>query len=327
MVELNEDSFRLDSKIFNHERGEIHRLTSSPNDKLIASVYTKKMMVMQSAILRIPENSEMHDPSKEILEFSDVEVLDTELYGKTISTTEFHPSADHIVASIVDGKILLFNRTEAKSVVVSEMTGKKSSGGGMFSGANQFVAIQENAIVSYDIRDSNNKAWQIEDGVSSVRTIDINPNKAFHIATGADEGVLKIFDVRNSKEPVFSTGHIHQHWIFSVSFNKFHDQLLLTSSSDGKVILTCASSCSSEAVPKDKVKSEDEVDDDNFQPQHEIKRSPLKDGLLETYTEHEESVYCVEWSAADPWTFASLSYDGRVIITRIPKKYKYQILL
>lgn len=320
MVELNEDSFRLDSKIFNHERGEIHRLTSSPNEKLIASVYTKKMLVMQSAIFRIPETSEMLDPSKEILEFSDVEVLDTEPYGKTISTTEFHPSADHI-ASIVDGKILLFNRTEAKSIVVAEMTGKKSSGAGMFSGANQFVAIQENAIVAYDVRDSNNKAWQIDD-VSS-RAIDVNPNKAFHIATGGDDGVLKIYDIRSSKEPVFSTNHIHQHWIFSVSFNKYHDQLILTSSSDGKVILTCASSCSSEAVPKDDVKSE--VDDDEFQ--HEIKRSPLKDGLLETFTEHEESVYCVEWSAADPWTFASLSYDGRVIITRIPKKYKYQILL
>lgn len=68
--------------------------------------------------------------------------------------------------------------------------------------------------------------------------------------------------------------------------------------------------------------------DEEEEYQHKIKKSHLlKDGLLETFEQHEESVYCVEWSAADPWIFASVSYDGRVIVSRIPKKYKYQILL
>lgn len=189
----------------------------------------------------------------------------------------------------------------------------------MFSGANQFVSIHDNSIRSYDIRDSNHVAWQIDDA-GPVRAIDVNPNKAFHIACGGDDGVLKIFDVRKNKEPVFSAGSIHQHWIFSVSFNKFHDQLLLTSSSDGKVLLTCASSCSSEALQMSPSHNESDF-------QHDVKKSPLKDGLLETFSEHEDSVYCVCWSVIDPWTFASLSYDGRLIITRIPKKYKYQIIL
>lgn len=206
--------------------------------------------------------------------------------------------------------------------LIAEITGKKLSGGGMFGAANQFVSIHENGIRSYDIRDSNNIAWQIDDA-GPVRDIDVNPNKAFpHVACGGDDGILKIFDVRNHKEAVFSAC-IHQHWIFSVSFNKFHDQLLLTSSSDGKVQLTCASSCSSEA-PKVKQQTDDD-NEDEFQ--HDIKRSPLKDGLLETFSDHEESVYCADWSAVDPWCFASVSFDGRLIITRIPKKYKYQILL
>lgn len=38
-------------------------------------------------------------------------------------------------------------------------------------------------------------------------------------------------------------------------------------------------------------------------------------------------MYCVEWSSVDPWVFASLSYDGRVIISKVPKQYKYKILL
>lgn len=90
------------------------------------------------------------------------------------------------------------------------------------------------------------------------------------------------------------------------------------------------SSCSSEApsrkLPTSIVK-EDSADDDDDEFQHKIKKSHLKDGLLETFEQHEESVYCVEWSAADPWIFASVSFDGRVIVSRIPKKYKYQILL
>lgn len=277
---------------------------------------------MQSAILRIPDATE----SADLLEFADIEILDTEPYGSEVKTTEFHPSNMNLIASIVDNKVLLFNRAESKSQVVAEISGKKF-GGGMWSNANQFLALYENGVRSYDIRDPNHVAWQIDDAHSQqVRDIDVNPNKAFHIATVGDDAILKIFDVRNNKEPVFSRRD-HLHWIFSVSFNKFHDQLILTSSSDGKVLLTCASSCSSEA-PKDISSSGgNDLDVENEDEFQQTRKSHLSDGLLETFEQHEESVYCVEWSAADPWIFASVSYDGRVIVSRIPKKYKYQILL
>ena len=38
----------------------------------------------------------------------------------------------------------------------------------------------------------------------------------------------------------------HSHWIWSVRFNQFHDELVLTSSSDCHVVLTCMASISSE---------------------------------------------------------------------------------
>lgn len=143
-----------------------------------------------------------------------------------------------------------------------------------------------------------------------VRDIDMNPNKAFHMVCGGDDGIIKIYDIRKHKEPVFTTGGIHKHWIFSVSFNKFHDQLLLSSSSDGKFALTRALSCS----------SENETSDGFNQSQ--------QDRVLKIFSsEHDDSVYCVEWSYVDPWTFASLSYDGRLIISRVPKEHKFQILL
>ena len=56
-------------------------------------------------------------------------------------------------------------------------------------------------------------------------------------------------------------------------------------------------------------------------------RSPPADGVIATYEEHEDSVYAVEWSSADPWVFASLSYDGRLVINRVPRTEKYKILL
>lgn len=49
--------------------------------------------------------------------------------------------------------------------------------------------------------------------------------------------------------------------------------------------------------------------------------------MLAKYEDHEDAVYATEWSAYDPWTFASISYDGRVVINKVPTQYKYQIFL
>ncbi len=38
------------------------------------------------------------------------------------------------------------------------------------------------------------------------------------------------------------------------------------------------------------------------------------------------SVYAVEWSPVDPWVFASLSYDGRFVINKVPDQIKFKIL-
>jgi EARP and GARP complex-interacting protein 1 len=53
----------------------------------------------------------------------------------------------------------------------------------------------------------------------------------------------------------------------------------------------------------------------------------MVDGLVARFDDHEESVYAVEWSNADPWIFASLSYDGRVVVNVVPTDYKYKIIL
>lgn len=45
---------------------------------------------------------------------------------------------------------------------------------------------------------------------------------------------------------------------------------------------------------------------------------------------HPYGVSChagLAWSSADPWLFASVSYDGRVAVNRVPGNVKYSILI
>ncbi len=52
----------------------------------------------------------------------------------------------------------------------------------------------------------------------------------------------------------------------------------------------------------------------------------LSDAVLAVYEEHEDSVYSCVWSVADAWVFASLSFDGRVVVNPVPAQEKFTIL-
>jgi hypothetical protein len=56
-------------------------------------------------------------------------------------------------------------------------------------------------------------------------------------------------------------------------------------------------------------------------------RQDSPDGKAHTFDDHEDSVYGLVWSAVDPWLFASMSYDGRLLVNRVPKNVKYKILI
>ncbi len=66
---------------------------------------------------------------------------------------------------------------------------------------------------------------------------------------------------------------------------------------------------------------------ENFLFREEIEEVTNEDRLLCVFDEHEESVYTAQWASNDPWLLASLSYDGRLILNRVPKNEKFQILL
>ena len=53
--------------------------------------------------------------------------------------------------------------------------------------------------------------------------------------------------------------------------------------------------------------------------------SPSDGQLLRV--EHEESCYAAAWSCADPWVWASASYDGRVLVQQVPRSVRYRVAL
>jgi WD40 repeat protein len=91
--------------------------------------------------------------------------------------------------------------------------------------------------------------------------------------------------------------------------------LLLSSSSDSQVNLHSVISTSSVPINGDALSDEE---DGNNQP---------FDGLVASFEQHEDSVYSVAWSPSDPWIFASLSFDGRIVVNLVPQDHKYKIIL
>lgn len=60
----------------------------------------------------------------------------------------------------------------------------------------------------------------------------------------------------------------------------------------------------------------------SFKNPSEVKESKLEDSLINSYSDHEDSIYSIAWSSSteNPWLFASVSYDGRVIVNRVPEE-------
>ena len=58
-----------------------------------------------------------------------------------------------------------------------------------------------------------------------------------------------------------------------------------------------------------------------------LRKTETMDTKIKAYDGHEAPVYAVAWSASDAWVFASVSHDGRVVVSLVPSTEKYKILL
>lgn len=152
-----------------------------------------------------------------------------------------------------------------------------------------------------------------------INSIDFSPNRPFHLCTGGADGMVKVWDLRKPQRPVLLL-HNHSHWVTSVKYNPLHDQLLLSAGADRSVCFWNALSVSS--VPVVSAASSALAPSS-----HTDSKDQNPDRLIKRYTDHEDSVYSVAWSGTHAWVFASLSFDGRVVVNHVPANEKYRILL
>jgi len=142
-----------------------------------------------------------------------------------------------------------------------------------------------------------------------VKDVDFNHAKPYCFVTGGEDRLIKFWDIRRTGQGPVKRLAGHAHWVWTVKYNPCHDQLLLSAGTDNLVNLWRISSISSAPL---------------WEPE-EGPEAP--DVRVLAIQDHEESVYAVDWSACDPFLFASLSYDGRVVVNAVPPSEKYKILL
>mmetsp|Transcript_30291 Transcript_30291/g.34779 ORF Transcript_30291/g.34779 Transcript_30291/m.34779 type:complete len:492 (+) Transcript_30291:79-1554(+) len=195
-----------------------------------------------------------------------------------------------------------------------------------------------------------------------ITDLDYNPNKPNIIVTSGKDGLLKFWDLRKTgsdyydiggsdgdgdgddiiingvgdstrkkkQRPVFITRGIHRHWTTCVSYNPFHDQLVLSGGTDSLVNLLRMSSISSAPL----LTFDDDHPNINATPLEgsmtkDPKHQPQSEGpnIRVSRYEHMDSVTAIAWGAADAWIYISASFDGKVILNHVPTKEKYKILL
>ncbi|PWZ52404.1 hypothetical protein Zm00014a_011440 [Zea mays] len=277
---------------------EIWDLKSCPFDhRVFSTVYTSGEGYGAS-VWKIPElNGQSNSPQLEQL---------FELSGHTgkIRRVIWWPLGKHDkLISIDDRNIFLWNIDTSKKIAKVISQGSTDMLPNLRGGAwdphnhNLVAAISDSSLQLWDLR-SMEKSTAIEH--AHIRDVDYNPKKQNIVATAEEEFGIRLWDLRMLKYPLKDLPG-HSHWTWAVRHNPAYDELLLSAGTDSTVNLWLA-----------KVSSDDpESDSPSALPNRQ------EVSLLNSYTDYEDSIYGIAWSSHDPSLFASLSYDGRVVLESV----------
>lgn len=351
LLEYLEETNSLSKAVFRHPFGEVWNVsTNAKHSNLLTTCYSSQSQSFAGrienhcSVLRFPidvSNNLIEDESTtcgQLEKVCDLEQTNGESVGRTAL---WHPEEGHQIMSFVDNKLLLWDLETQKliSVINTDFSyGSKSVNRlskittfrwSPHSNCGLIGIASGNSIFSKDLRtksSSTSMAWSIPQSHGQiVRDLDFNPNAQYYLASCGDDCETRFWDVRNTSSPALSMLN-HSHWVWSVRYNLFHDQLVLTSSSDSRVMLIRAATIASQPFGHLLDAEDDTLEEDNSVLSHKSNTNIPTDAVIATFEEHEDSVYAVEWSISDPWIFASLSYDGRLVINKVPKAEKFNIL-
>lgn len=284
--------------LFSHPN-EIWDLSSCPFDQRIFSTVFSTGESFGAAIWQIPElYGQLNSPQLERVASLDAHV------GK-INCVLWWPSGrcDKLI-SMDEQNIFLWSLDSSNKS--AEVLSKDSAGmlhslsGGAWDphDVNAVAATGESSVQFWDLR-TMKKVNSIER--AHVRGVDYNPKREHILITAEDESGIHVWDLRKAKTPVQELPG-HTHWTWAVKCNPEYDGLILSAGTDSAVNLWYASASSTnDKAPESPVESTRQ-------------RVNL---LLNSYTDYEDSVYGLAWSSREPWVFASLSYDGRVVIESV----------
>lgn len=290
--------------LFSHPN-EIWDLASCPFDQRIFSTVFSNGESYGAAIWQIPElYGQLNSPQLERIAALDA-------HSSKMKCVLWWPTGRHDkLISIDEQNLVLWSLDSSKKT--AQVQSQESAGmlhylsGGAWDphDVNAVALTSESAIQLWDLRTMKmtNSTEQ-----AHARNVEYDVKKKHILVTAEDESGIRIWDLRMLKLPITELPG-HAHWTWAVRCNPEYDGLILSAGTDSAVNLWSA------PVRSEKATAESAVE------------SPRKraDSLLHTYSDYEDSVYGLAWSSREPWVFASLSYDGRVVLESIkpylPKK-------
>ncbi|KAM7260459.1 hypothetical protein ACFE04_016200 [Oxalis oulophora] len=284
--------------LFSHP-SEIWDLASCPFDQRIFSTVFSNGESYGAAVWQIPElYGQLNSPQLERVATLDGHV-------RKINCVLWWPSGRHDkVISIDDENLLVWSLDCSKKS--SQVQSKESTGqlnylsGGAWDphDVNAIAATCDSSVQFWDLR-TMKKTNSIE--CTHVRNVDYHTKKKHILVTAKDESGIQIWDLRMTKAPIQELPG-HAHWTWAVSCNPEYDGLILSAGTDSTVNLWLAPISSGDEIGSERV------------AESQYRQT---DPLLCSYSDYEDSVYGLAWSSREPWIFASLSYDGRVVVESV----------
>ncbi|KAL5713855.1 WD repeat-containing protein dwa2 [Ranunculus cassubicifolius] len=282
--------------LFSHPN-EIWDLASCPFDARIFSTVFSTSESYGAAVWKIPElYGQSNSPQLEQLASLDD-------HNCKIKCVLWWPSGQHDKLISIDEENLFLWSLDSSNKT-AKVQAKESVGSlHYFSGGawdphdrNAVAATSDSSIQFLDLR-TMKKTNSIEQ--AHVRNLDYNTKRQHIVVTAEEEAGIHVWDLRMPNNPVRDLPG-HAHWTWNVKCNPVHEDLILSAGTDSAVNLWFAASTDSDS--------------------ESLVESPTRrqaDPLLNSYNDYEDSVYGLAWSSRQPWIFASLSYDGRVVVESV----------